>query len=133
MKERAEIRVKQPSARHSGFELRAGERILGTLRWRRGSRSVAQAEGVGVGSLELMAKRRHVVVARDNRSADRLATLEREGRGWVIPLAQEPVFHWKRMRSDRWTVSADDRLVLSFAANQGLVKSSLLIGRASRA
>ncbi len=45
----------------------------------------------------------------------------------MIHLAQGPAFHWKRMRSGRWTVSAGDRLVLSFTTNQGLVASSLLI------
>jgi hypothetical protein len=125
--EKTEIRVTQPSARRSEYEIRAGERTVGTLRWRRGRRSVAQAEGVGVGSLELTAKRRHIFVSGKGAAGGRFATLEREGHGWAIHLAQGPAFHWNQVRPDRWAVSRDNTVVMEFAASQGLVTSSLLI------
>ena len=77
------ISLTQRSARRREYEMRAGEHTLGWLRWRPGRRSAAQAEGRGLGPMQLAARRRRVVVAGTGGAAT-LATVDRGRDGSVI-------------------------------------------------
>jgi hypothetical protein len=61
------ISLTRSSAWRREYEMRAGERALGWLRWQPGRRSFAQAEGRGIGPIDLATRRRRVVAASTHR------------------------------------------------------------------
>ena len=119
------ISLTQRSARRRDYEMRTAERTLGWLRWRPGRRSVAQAEGRGIGLVELAARRRRVVVDRAD-GAEPLATVDRERGGSVIHAIEGHALRWeKTARGNHWTIRDQDGTLLSIAASQGLIRSSV--------
>src|SRR5215469_13795017 len=83
------------SAWRREYEMRAGEHALGWLRWRPGRRSFAQAEGRGIGLIELATRRRRVVAARTG-AAEPLATADREQGGLVIHTVEGHALRWDK-------------------------------------
>ena len=121
------ISLTQRSARRREYELRAGERALGWLRWRPGRRSFAQAEGRGIGLMELAARRRRVVVAGADNGAT-LATVDRQRGGPIIHTIEGHALRWeKTARSNHWAIREQDQTLLTVAAFQGLLRSSVQI------
>jgi len=80
------IRLARRSAWRRDYDMRSGEGALGWLRWQPGRRSFAQAEGRGIGLIDLATRRRRVVVARAG-AAEPLATVDRGRGGSVIHTA----------------------------------------------
>ena len=121
------ISLTQRSARRRDYEMRTAERTLGWLRWRPGRRSVAQAEGREIGPIELASKGRRVVVARVA-SAETLATVDRERGGSVIHAIEGHALRWERTAlRNHWAMREQAGTVLSIAASQGLLRSSVQI------
>ena len=121
------ITLARRSAWRRDYEMRAGERALGWLRWRPGRRSAAQAEGRGIGLIELATRRRRVVAARAG-AADPLATVERGRGGSVIHTAGGRALRWEKMgRGNHWAMRDHDQTVLVIAASRGLLRSSAQI------
>jgi hypothetical protein len=121
------ISLTRRSARRREYEMRAGERALGWLRWRPGRRSAAQAEGRGIGRMELATRRRQVVVAGAGGAAT-LATVDRERGGSVIHTIEGRALRWeKTARRNHWAIREHDQTVLAVAAWQGLLRSSAQI------
>ena len=58
------ISLTRRSAWRREYDMRAGERAQGWLRWQPGRRSFAQAEGRGLGPIDLATRRRRVVAGR---------------------------------------------------------------------
>ena len=58
------ITLARRSAWRREYEMRSGRGALGWLRWRPGRRCFAQAEGRGIGLIDLATRRRRVVAAR---------------------------------------------------------------------
>jgi hypothetical protein len=121
------ISLTRRSAWRREYEMRAGERPLGWLRWRPGRRSFAQAEGPGIGPIELATRRRQVVVAGAG-GAETLATVDRQRDGSVIHTAAGHALRWeKTSRGNHWAMRDQDGTLLAFAAFQGLMRSSVQI------
>ena len=121
------ISLTRRSAWRREYEMRAGERDLGWLRWRPGRRSFAQAEGQGIGPIELATRRRRVVVAGAG-GAETLATVDRQRGGPVIHAARGHTLRWdKTARANHWAMRDQDGTVLTVAAVQGLLRSSVQI------
>ena len=109
------------------YDMRSGEGALGWLRWQPGRRSFAQAEGRGIGLIDLATRRRRVVVARAG-AAEPLATVERGRGGSVIHTGEGRALRWeKTARGNRWAMRDQDETVLVIAAFQGLLRSSAQI------
>ena len=121
------ISLTRRSARRREYEMRAGERALGWLRWRPGRRSAAQAEGRGIGPMQLATRRRRVVVAGAG-SAATLATVDRERGGSVIHTTGGQALRWERTaRRNHWAIREHGQTLLVIAASQGLLRSSVQI------
>ena len=121
------ISLTRRSAWRREYDMRAGERALGWLRWRPGRRCFAQAEGRGIGLIDLATRRRRVVAARA-RAAAPLATADRGRGGSVIHTAGGRALRWeKTARGNRWAIRDQDGAVLVIAAFQGLLRSSAQI------
>jgi hypothetical protein len=122
------ISLTRRSAWRREYNMRAGERALGWLRWQPGRRSAAHAEGPGIGLIDLATRHRRVIVARAG-GAETLATVDR-GRGRsVIHTAEGHALRWERTaRRNHWAVCEQDQTLLAFAASQGLLRSSVNIG-----
>ena len=121
------ISLARRSAWRREYDMRAGERALGWLRWQPGRRSFAQAEGRGIGLIELATRRRRVVAGRAG-AAEPLATVERGRGGSVIRTAGGRALRWeKTARGNRWAMGDQDGTVLAVAASQGLLRSSAQI------
>jgi hypothetical protein len=121
------IILTQRSARRRDYEMQTAERTLGWLRWRPGRRSVAQAEGSGIGLVELAARHRRVVVEAADGAAT-LATVDRERGGSVIHASEGHALRWeKTARRNHWTMREQTGTVLSVAASQGLLRSAVQI------
>ena len=121
------ISLTRRSAWRGEYEMRSGESALGWLRWWPGRRSFAQAEGRGIGLMELATKRRRVVFARAG-GAEPLATVDRGRGGSVIHTAGGRALRWeKTARGNRWAIRDQDGAVLVIAAFQGLLRSSAQI------
>jgi hypothetical protein len=127
------ISLIQRSARRREYDIRAGSRYLGTLQWRTGRRSVAQAEGAGIGLAELSARGRSVVVTADN-GARMLATVSPElasavlaKRHLVIHTPGANALRWRRTGRNCWDIRDQDQAVLDIAASQGLLRASARI------
>src|SRR5215469_18324912 len=115
------------SAWRREYEMRAGERALGWLRWQPGRRSFAQAEGRGIGLIDLATRRRQVVVARAG-AAEPLATVDRGRGGSVIHTVEGRALRWeKTARGNHWAMRDQDGAVLVIAAFHGLLRSSAQI------
>jgi len=115
------------SAWRREYEMRTGERALGWLRWRPGRRSFAQAEGPGIGPIELATRRRRVVVAGAG-GAEPLATVDRKRDGSIIHAVESHAVRWeKTARGNHWAMRDQDGTMLAFAAFQGLLRSSVQI------
>jgi hypothetical protein len=121
------ISLARRSAWRRDYDMRAGERALGWLRWQPGRRSFAQAEGRGIGLIDLATRRRRVVVARAG-AAEPLATVDRGRGGSVIHTAGGRALRWeKTARGNHWAMRDQDGTVLVIAAFQGLLRSSAQI------
>ena len=121
------IRLARRSAWRRDYDMRSGEGALGWLRWQPGRRSFAQAEGRGIGLIDLATRRRRVVVARAG-AAEPLATVDRGRGGSVIHTAGGRALRWeKTARGNRWAIRDQDGAVLVIAAFQGLLRSSAQI------
>jgi hypothetical protein len=118
------ISLTRCSAWRREYEMRAGERALGWLRWRPGRRCFAQAEGRGIGPMELATRRRRVVVARVA-GAEVLATADRGRGGSVIDAIEGRALRWeKTARGNHWAMRDQDGTVLVIAAAQGAPHAS---------
>lgn len=116
------ISLTRRSAWRREYEMRAGERALGWLGWWTGRRSAAQAEGPGIGLIELATRRRRVVVARAG-GAEILATADRERGGPVIHTIEGHALRWEETtRRNHWALREQDRTLLAFAASQEVVE-----------
>ncbi len=121
------ISLTQRSARRREYEMRAGDRALGWLRWRPGRRTFAQAEGRGVGLMELATRRRRVVVAEVG-GAEPLATIDRQRGGAVIHAIEGHALRWeKTSRGNHWAIRDQDEPWLVIAAFRGLLRASVHI------
>ena len=121
------ISLTQRSARRREYEMRTGDRALGWLRWRPGRRSFAQAEGRGIGPMELATRRGRVAVASVG-SAEPLATVDSEGGGSVIHVIEGHALRWeKAARGNHWAMRDQDGTLLVIAAFHGLLRSSVHI------
>jgi hypothetical protein len=121
------ISLARRSAWRRDYDMRSGERALGWLRWRPGRRSAAQAEGSGVGLIELTTRRRRVVAARAG-TAEPLATVDRERGGLIIHAAGGRALRWeKTARGNHWAIRDQGGTLLVIAAFQGLLRSSVHI------
>ena len=121
------ISLTRRSAWRREYEMRAGDRALGWLRWRPGRRSAAQAEGPGMGLIDVATRRRRVVVARAG-AAEPLATIERGRGGSVIHTGEGRALRWeKTARGNHWAMRDHDQTVLAIAASRGLLRSSAQI------
>ena len=121
------ISLTRRSARRREYDMRAGEGALGWLRWRPGRRSFAQAEGRGIGLLDLATRRRRVVLAGTDGGAT-LATVDRERGGAVIHTIEGHALRWDRStRRNQWAIREQDRTLLVIAASPGLLRSSAQI------
>ena len=102
------VSLTRRSAWRRDYDMRAGERALGWLRWQPGRRSFAQAEGRGIGLIDLATRRRRVVVARAG-AAEPLATVERGRGGSVIHTVEGRALRWeKTARGNRWAMRDQD-------------------------
>jgi hypothetical protein len=121
------ISLTQPSMRRRQYEMRAGERALGWLRLRPGRCSRAEAEGRGIGPMELTARRRHVLAAGPG-GAETLATVDRRRGGAVIHASDGHALRWeKRAPGNRWAIYDRGERLLSVIAFQGLLRPSVRI------
>jgi len=121
------ISLTRRSAWRREYEMRAGERALGWLRWRPGRRSFALAEGQGIGPIELATRRRRVVAARAG-AAEPLAAVDRGRGGSVIHTSEGRALRWeKTARGNHWAIRDPDGTLLVIAAFQGLLRSSAQI------
>ena len=121
------ISLARRSAWRRDYDMRSGEGALGWLRWQPGRRSFAQAEGRGIGLIDLATRRRRVVVARAG-AAEPLATVERGRGGPVIHAAEGHALRWeKTARRNHWAIRDQDGTMLVIAAFQGLLRSSVHI------
>ena len=120
------ISLTRRAAWRRDYVMRSGERALGWLRWQPGRRSFAQAEGRGIGLIDVATRRRRVVAARVG-GAEPLATVDRE-RGGPVIRAEGHALRWeKTARGNRWAMRDQDGTVLGIAAFQGLLRSSAQI------
>jgi len=121
------ISLTQRAAWRREYELRAGQRALGWLRWRAGRRSSAQAEGHGIGPMVLTTRRRRVTVAGQG-GAEPLATVDHARGGAVIHAIEGHALRWeKTARGNRWAIREHGEALLSVTASQGLLRSSARI------
>ena len=121
------IRLARRSAWRRDYDMRSGERALGWLRWQPGRRTFAQADGRGIGLIDLATKRRRVVVARAG-AAEPLATVDRGRGGSVIHTAGGRALRWeKTARGNHWAMRDQDGTLLVIAAFHGLLRSSVHI------
>jgi len=121
------VSLTRRSAWRRDYDMRAGERALGWLRWQPGRRSFAQAEGRGIGLIDLATRRWRVAVARAG-AAEPLATVDRGRGGSVIHTVEGRALRWeKTARGNRWAMRDQDETVLVIAASQGLLRSSAQI------
>lgn len=121
------ISLTRRSAWRRDYEMRAGERALGWLRWQPGRRSFAQAEGRGIGLIDVATRRRGVVAAAAG-SAATLATVDRGRGGSVIHTIEGHALRWeKTARRNHWAIREQDRTMLVIAASQGLRRSCVHI------
>jgi hypothetical protein len=119
------ISLTRSSAWRREYEMRAGERALGWLRWRPGRRSFAQAGGGGIGLIDLATRRWRVVAARAA-GAEPLATADREQGGLIIHTVEGRALRWeKTARANHWAIRDQDGTLLVIAAFQGLLRSSV--------
>ena len=122
------ITVTQRSPRRREYELRAGDRALGGLRWRRGRRSVAEADGPGIGDLELAARQGRVVVVGGDDGDVTLATVDHRGGASIINASGRDGLRWEKGATRRhWTITERGDALLSVSASQGLLRSSVRI------
>lgn len=117
----------QPSVRRRAYELRRGDQVVGSLRFRAGRRSEALAELDGAGPLALVASGGLVAVTRAG--GVMVASVERRrGGSAIVQPAGGPAFHWRRSgRWHRWAMGDGDQVALSFTASQGLLRSSVRV------
>ena len=121
------VSLARRSAWRRDYDMRAGEGAQGWLRWQPGRRCFAQAEGRGIGLIDLATRRRRVVAARAG-AADPLATVERGRGGSVIHTAGGRALRWEKMgRGNHWAMRDQDGTVLVIAASRGLLRSSAQI------
>ena len=121
------ISLTRRSAWRREYEMRAGDRALGWLRWQPGRRCSAQAEGRGIGLIDVATRRRRVVAARAD-SGEILATVERGRGGSVIHAAGGRALRWnKTARANHWAMRDQHGTVLAVAASHGLLRSSVQI------
>ena len=121
------VSLARRSAWRRDYDMRAGEGAQGWLRWQPGRRCFAQAEGRGIGLIDLATRRRRVVVARAG-AAEPLATVERGRGGTVIHTAGGRALRWeKTARGNHWAMRDHDQTVLAIAASRGLLRSSAQI------
>jgi hypothetical protein len=121
------ISLTQRSARRREYDIRAGERALGWLQWRRGRRSTAQAEGQGIGLIELTTRRRQVTVA-GRGGAETVATVDRQRGGSIIHATGGRALRWdKTARGNHWAIREQGEALLSVTASQGPLRSSVRI------
>lgn len=123
------LTLTQQSARRRAYELRRGDRVVGWLQFPPGRRSVALADGGGIGSVALTASSGRVDVRGGPDAAATIATVEREpGGAAVIRTVQGPALGWRRTgRWHRWAIDDGEAILLRFAAEQGLLRSSVRI------
>jgi len=120
------ITLARRSAWRREYEMRSGRGALGWLRWQPGRRSAAQAEGRGIGLIELATRRRRVVAARVG-GAEPLATVDRE-RGGPVIRAEGHALRWeKTARGNHWAMRDQSGTLLAVAAFHGLLRSSVQI------
>ena len=120
------ISLARRSAWRRDYDMRSGQDALGWLRWQPGRRCFAQAEGRGIGLIDLATRRRRVVVAAAG--AATLATVDRGRGGSVIHTAGGRALRWeKTARGNHWAMRDQDRTVLVIAAFQGMLRSSAQI------
>ena len=121
------ISLTRRSAWRGEYEMRSGESALGWLRWWPGRRSFAQAEGRGIGLMELATKRRRVVFARAG-GAEPLATVDRGRDGSLIHAVEGRALRWqKTARANHWAMHDQGGTLLVISAFQGLQRSSVHI------
>ena len=124
------ISLTQRSARRREYDMHAGEAALGWLRWRWGwgCHRAAQAEGRGVGLVELASRRRRVAVTGGDHGAETLATVDCERGGAIIHAIEGHPLSWERAgRGHRWAIREQGETLLGIAASQGLLRSSVRI------
>ena len=120
------ITLTRRSAWRRNYDMRAGQDALGWLRWQPGRRCFAQAEGRGIGLIDLATRRRRVVVAAAG--AATLATVDRGRGGSVIHTIEGHALRWeKTAHRNHWAMRDQDRTVLVIAASHGLLRSSVHI------
>jgi len=120
------ISLTRRSAWRRDYDMRAGQDALGWLRWQPGRRCFAQAEGRGIGLIDLATRRRRVVVAAAG--AATLATADRGRGGSVIHTGEGHALRWeKTAHRNHWAMRDQDRTVLVIAASHGLLRSSVHI------
>jgi len=121
------ISLTRRSAWRRDYDMRAGQDALGWLRWQPGRRCFAQAEGRGIGLIDVATRRRRVVVARAG-AAEPLATVDRGRGGSVIHTAGGRALRWeKTAHRNHWAIRDQHRTVLAVAASHGLLRSSVHI------
>ena len=118
------ITLARRSAWRREYEMRSGRGALGWLRWRPGHRSAAQAEGRGIGLIELATRRRRVVAARAG-GTEPLATVDRGRGGSVIPTIEGRALRWeKTARTNHRAMRDQDGTLLVIAAAPGALRAS---------
>jgi hypothetical protein len=123
------LTLAQQSARRRAYRLQRGDQVIGWLQFPPGRRSVALADGGGIGSLVLTASSGRVDVRGGQDAAATIATVERAPRGAaVIRTVQGPALGWRRTGQRRgWAIDDGEATLLRVAAVQGLLRSSVRI------
>jgi hypothetical protein len=122
------ISLMQRSSRRRDYEMRAREHVLGRLRWKRGRRSVAEAEGRGIDAMQLVTRRRQVVAVIGEHGGETLVIDRHRRGGTVIHAVEGHPLSWERTAGRRrWAIREQGETVLSVAASQGLLRSSVRI------
>ena len=86
---------------------------------------MAQAEGQGIGVMELTTRRRRVMVA-GRGGAETLVTVDRRRGGSIIHAIEGHALRWeKTARRNRWAIRERGEALLSVTASQGLLRSSV--------
>lgn len=121
------LELVQPSARRREYELRRGGQVIGWLRFPPGRRSVALAEGAGIGAFVLTARPGRVELRRGPDAAV-MATVElARGGSALIRMVDAPQLRWHRLGWRHWAIADANATLLGFTTAHGVVRASARI------